>query len=330
MAFQGFRKDAALTPAERADARAALRLLDGTGITLEAAAQRAVQGRRGLRRITIGDARDEFVRSRLVDGKRARTVEWYENKLALPVAKFGAQWFDDVQRPEFFDWLKGLAVSEGTRAGIVRACRALWRWGMAQEPQLVAQDVTRGLRGTGPTNGGEAEFLTVEEVEAIMRNAGAYRSALALLLFAGVRPEELAGRSKAPLLWKHVRPEEKIIRIPADLSKTNKARIVDGLPETIWHWLEPKANGALPVSPGRTRQALERAQAAIAREDWPHDATRHTFGTYAFAAAQDAGKVATWMGHEGNPTMLHRHYRGLATKVEADKFWALRPADVPR
>lgn len=28
---------------------------------------------------------------------------------------------------------------------------------------------------------------------------------------------------------------------------------------------------------------------------------------------------------EGNPTMLHRHYRGLATKAEALRFWGLRP-----
>jgi hypothetical protein len=37
------------------------------------------------------------------------------------------------------------------------------------------------------------------------------------------------------------------------------------------------------------------------------------------------GKVALWLGDEGNPTMLHRHYRGLATKADSDAFFALRP-----
>lgn len=318
------RIDYALSPAQRADARAALKLLDGTGISLETAAQRALHGRRAVRRIRLADARDEFVRSRLLNGKRERTVEFYENKLKPLTERFGECWFDDVDRPTFFQWVRALTVTEGTRAGIVRACRALWRWGIAQEPQLVAVDITAGLNGTGPTNDGEADFLTVAEVEAIMRGAGAYRSALALLLFGGVRPEELAGRSKVPLLWRHVRTEERLIRIPAEIAKTGKPRLNEELPDTLWHWIEPREEHR-PVSPGRTRQALERAQAAIERERWPHDATRHTFATYAFAINRDAGKVASWLGHEGKPSTFHRHYRGLATKAEGERYWALRP-----
>jgi hypothetical protein len=330
VAFQGFRKDYALSPAQKADARAALALLAGTDLSLEEAARRAVQGRRALRRIKTVDARDEFVRSRLVAGKRARTVEFYEDKLSLPMAKFGERWFDDVSRPEFFEWIKRLDVAEGTRAGIVRACRALWRWGIAQEPQLVAVDITAGLNSTGPSNQGDAEFLSVEEVAAIMHEAGPYRSALALMFFAGVRPEEVAGRAKPPLLWKHVRVEERLIRIPAEIAKSTKPRLIEALPETVWHWLEPKED-AVPVSPGRTRQAIERATAAVRklREEpsweWPGDATRHTFATYFFALEIDAGKVAAWLGHEGKPQTFHRHYRGLATRAQGQRYQTLRP-----
>lgn len=320
------RFDYALNPAQRADARAALKLLEGTGVSLEEAARRAIHGRRAVHRIRISDAIDSFIRSRLTGGKRLRTVEWYQDKLRLVDASFGAKYFDDVDRATLFAWLAQLPGSEGSRAAVARACRALWRWGMAHEPQLVAVDITAGLRTASPSNGGDAEFLTVKQVAAIMAKAGPYRSALALLFFGGVRPEELYGRSKTPLLWKHVRADERMIRLPGEIAKTGKPRIIEGIPETLWHWIEPKTDGALPVSPGRTRQALERAQAAIAPKKWPHDATRHTFGTYAFAWAQDAGKVAMWMGHEGKPTMLHRHYRGLTTRAEAEQFWALRPA----
>jgi hypothetical protein len=332
MPFQGFRKDYALTPAQKADAREALAILDGTGVALAEAARRAVQGRRALRRIKLVDARDEFVRSRLQAGRRARTVEYYEDKLSLPIVKFGERWFDDVTRAEFFGWINKLDAAEGTRAGIVRACRALWRWGMAQEPQLVAVDITAGLNGTGPSNEGDAEFLTVEEVAAILREAGPYRSALALMFFAGVRPEEVAGRSKPPLLWKHVRIEQKIIRIPAEIAKSGKARIIEALPETVWAWLEPADDENQPVSPARTRQAIERATAAVRklRKDpsweWPGDATRHTFATYFFALEIDAGKVSAWLGHEGKPQTFHRHYRGLATRAQGEKYEALRRA----
>lgn len=52
---------------------------------------------------------------------------------------------------------------------------------------------------------------------------------------------------------------------------------------------------------------------------------RHTFATYATAYTEDAAKVSLWLGHEGKPQMLHRHYRGLTTKAQAEAFFALRP-----
>jgi len=318
------RTDFALSAAQRIDARAAFRLLEGTGITLEEAARRAVSGRRAIKRITIEEAIDQFVRSRLSNGSRSATVNWYESKLKLFGVHFGKRHFDDVDRAAILDWLGGLKLSLGTKAGIARAIRALWRWGLISEPPLVGVDATIGLQTTAPANSGEAEFLTVNEVSQIMRAAGPYRSALALLLFAGVRPEELAGQDKDRLLWQHVKIDEKLIRIPAEIAKTGKPRIIEQLPPTLWAWLEPGKDSD-PISPGRSRQAIERAQDAISRKDWPHDGTRHTFATYALAYAADAGKVAHWLGHEGNPTMLYRHYRGLATKSEADKFFALHP-----
>ena len=37
-------------------------------------------------------------------------------------------------------------------------------------------------------------------------------------------------------------------------------------------------------------------------------------------------QTAHFMGHVGGTEMLHRHYKGLVSKTEADKFWALRPS----
>jgi hypothetical protein len=318
------RIDFALSPAQRADARAALTLLDGTDISLEEAARRAVRGRRALKRIKLEDAIDEFVLSRLTAECRPGTVEWYEKRLSTVAAKFGDRFFDDVDRASFHQWIKEVEIGECTRKGLVRAARALWNWGMSHEPQLVAVDITVGLDGMTATNDGDAEFLTVDEVRAIMAGAGKYRSALALMLFAAIRPEEIAGKGKPPLLWKHVRADEKIIRIPGEIAKTAKPRVIESLPDTVWRFLEPKENESARICDAHSRQAIKAAQAAIERAKWPGDATRHTFGTYAFAAYQDAGKVATWMGHEGKPTMLHRHYRGLSTKAEGEKFFALK------
>jgi integrase len=316
------RQDYALTPEQRMDARDALRILDGTGITLQQAAQQAVQGKRAVRRIRFTQAVDEFIRSRMARGLRSRSVAWYEKMLALPEAKFGDRHFDEISRAELFAWLQAVPIGEHTRAGMSRALRALWRWGVAQEPQLVGQDITPGLRTDGPRNEGDAAFLTVEQVKQILADPGPYLNAFALLFFAAVRPEEVAGDGKPRLLWKHVRISEKLIRIPGDIAKTGKPRTIQDLPPTVWAWLQPGADEE-PICESHIRQATYRAKGIIG--EWHHDATRHTCATYLLALTGDAGKVSTWIGHEGRPTLLHRNYAGLATKPEAEKFFALRP-----
>jgi hypothetical protein len=317
------RRDFALTPEQRSDARVALAILEGTGLTLTAAAQIASGGRRAVEAVLVADAAERFnlhvVRSKL----RARTLEWYEHHLRCIVAALGERPMPSITRAELLRWIASQPGSAGTRAGLSRCVRALWRWAAKQEPPLASADVVAGLDATGPGNGGEAGILTVPEARAIMAGAGAYRSALAALLFAGVRPEELAGRSKPPLLWRHVLTSERMIRLPAEIAKTGRARIIEGLPEAVWRWLVPgQANE--PISPGRTRQALERAQATM-RRPWPPDATRHSFASYGLALTQDAAKVATWLGHEGAPGVLHRHYRALVTRAEADSYFGIVP-----
>jgi integrase len=321
------RKDFALSAEQRADARAALLLLDGSGMSLTDAVRKALHGRRALRRVSVETAADEFLRTRLINGNRSRTVDWYEQKLNAIVSAFGERRIDDIDRPQINAWLNSLEVSAGTRAGLARCARALWRWAATQDPPLVSMDATAGLKTVGPTNRGEAHFLTVPDAKKILDGSGPYRSALALLLFAGIRPEEVAGTGKPLLLWKHVREAEKMIRIPSEIAKTGKPRIIEGLPETLWHWLQRPAGAQDndPISPGRTTQLVRRSRALLGGT-WPHDATRHTFATYALAFTGDPGKVALWLGHEGNPTMLHRHYRGLATKADGDTFFALRPS----
>jgi integrase len=316
------RKDYALTPEQRIDARDALRILDGTGVTLTQAARQAVQGRRAVQRIKFTTAVDDFIRTRMTTGLRSGTVGWYQKMLALPDAKYGERFFDEITRAELFAWLKSLPISEHTRAGISRALRALWRWGVAHEPQLVGLDITPGLRSDAPRNEGDAKFLSVDQVKRVMADAGPYRNALALLFFGAVRPEEVAGDGKPRMLWRHVRIAEKMIRIPGDIAKTGKPRTIEELPPTLWHWLKPGDEGE-PICEAHIRQAIRRAKDTIG--EWHHDATRHTCATYLLALTGDAGKVSTWIGHEGKPALLHRNYKGLTTKPEAEKFFALRP-----
>lgn len=314
------RKDFALSSEQKMDARAAVQILEGTGITLTQAAELAVRGRRALLRWTFEKACDEFNLDRARSGIRARSVEFYDQKLGRLKKLLGDRIVDEISKRELDQAIKTLGATRGMRASLVRAARALWSWCVAHDPQIAVEVITLGMDGIGPSAKGDAAFLTPDEVQKIMEGAGRYEAALALMFFAGIRPEEMAGRNKPPLLWKHVRVAEKLIRVPTEIAKTGKPRLIEGLPDRVWRHLRP-GDDEEPVSPGRTRQAIELAQSMIKR-DWPHDATRHTFATYALAYTADPGRVSMWLGHEGKPALLHQRYRGLTTKAQAELYWA--------
>ena len=118
------------------------------------------------------------------------------------------------------------------------------------------QVVTEGLQFKAAGNGseGSTKVLTVAQCRQIMTKIEpAYRSAVALMLFAGIRPEEVAGDGKTPLLWESVNVAEKILRIPGELSKTGQTRILENLPDALWAWLSPRAaNQSVAVATRRT------------------------------------------------------------------------------
>jgi integrase len=317
----------ALTPSQRNDARAALALLAPVGITLEQAARIALGKRAPKPNVTVAKVADEFLRSRLNEGCRPATFDWYEERLNVIVAHFGEHIIDSISKGEFKKWLEQSSSGMSARAATARAARALWRYAQQHDPSYVNSIITEGLTFQAPsaTADGSKKFLEVETCAKILNGVPqSYRSAVALMLFAGIRPEEIAGERKEWLKWEHVNVREKLIRVPAEISKTGQARLIEGLPETIWAWLTPEDRDAT-VSPHNIRTVIGAAKLASGLGKWKQDGLRHSFATYAMGLNNNPGQVAVWLGHNGNPTMLYRHYRGLTTKAEADKFFALRP-----
>ena len=320
------RKDWALSAAQRNDARVALGLLAGSGLTLEMAARVALNGRVASAKVTVERAVAAFLSQRTEEKVwRPSTAEWFDRRLQRFVDVFGGRLLDEMKPGDLNEWLG--RMKGGARPGYFRAVRALFSWATRQDPPLaVASPTLRMEAPKGNASEGDVEFLTVDQCEAVLRGAGPYRAAVALSLFAGLRPEEVAPRDKPAMQWAHVNEREKLIRVPGDVSKTGTARLIEGLPPALWSWLRAVDVKTGPISPGRSRQVAQVCKRALGLQRWPHDVLRHTFATYATAHTQDAGQVATWLGHEGNPTMLFTHYRGLATKAEAKRFFGLRPA----
>lgn len=329
----------ALTPAQRLEVREALAMLDGTGLTLREAVRRGLSGMAAVERLEVRQVVERFMLDLVRRHPRGTTLRWYENKLAPLVAAHGDRVLDTLTRADLLALAEEAPVGASTRASYHRAARVLWRWALRQEPPLAGADITLGLPTSAPAPTTTPEILAVDDVARILAAAGVdHRPALALMFFAGVRPQEIWGQDKPPLLWRHVIVEEQLVRVPAEISKTS-ARVLEGLPPAVWAWLPARSpDPDRPVSRVSSQHLIRLAQLAGGFRErtasgkrtrllrpWPYDAPRHAFASYALALTGDAGRVAHWMGHEGAPRLVYTRYAATTTRAQALRYFGLRP-----
>lgn len=119
--------------------------------------------------------------------------------------------------------------------------------------------------------------------------------------------------------------EEKTIVLPASKHKSGKRQILEGLPENLWAWIRAAdAKGhdwkiCRPVYDREKKEAFEKAGLSKLC-----NVLRHSFCSYHVALHQDAAKTALLMQHT-NQAMLYRHYKGLALRADAEKYFAISP-----
>ncbi len=117
----------------------------------------------------------------------------------------------------------------------------------------------------------------------------------------------------------------KAIRIPSAACGGN---LVD--------WLRPYLKDSGSVAPnvdafgeklkhlvrGRPKTENDPGRPAIV-EEWPHNALRHSFGSYFFAQKKNENLTAVEMGN--SPAMVFKHYRAVVKEKEVAAYWAIKP-----
>lgn len=330
------RKDFALSAAEKADAREALQILSGSGVSLAMAARIALQinpDQTQLRDCSVQELVDLFLQDRLRNVRRRRTYDFYEQKLVPFSRSFDGVQVSALTSKALAHWFAESNSTPGGKAAYWRAVRAMFRWGAKQGH--IGKSPTDGYDGPGAVPRTEVAFLTVDDAARIMAGAQHHRAAAALHLFSGVRPEEVASRGKAVLQWSHINFSSRTIRIPAEVAKSAHARVLEHLPRNLWEWLEsvPESERTGPVCSVMGSSLLRFLQKAGGFVDsrearlkpWPYDGLRHSFATYHVALLNKPGRTSLLLGHEVGEAMLHRHYRGLATKADAVAYFAICP-----
>jgi integrase len=149
---------------------------------------------------------------------------------------------------------------------------------------------------------------------------------MALEAFAGLRFS-----SAFRLERSDINIEEKTILLPAAKHKTGRRYLLENLPENVWAWIKNAFSIKdphwlrRPWRMGRVLYDREKNE-AFKRAGIPRSPNilRHSFCSYHVAKHQDAAKTALLMQH-ANQSMIYRHYRGVASQVDAEKYFAVTP-----
>lgn len=143
--------------------------------------------------------------------------------------------------------------------------------------------------------------------------------AIALMLFAGIRPAEITR-----LEWEDVHLDEGEVRVGEEVAKTRQTRFVR-MNDNLIAWLalvslEKRKGHITPTNWGKKIKAI-RYSAGISEK---RDVLRHTFASYHLAMNNDVNATRSAMGHSSND-ILFRHYRHLVKRADAVRFWGIFP-----
>ena len=174
----------------------------------------------------------------------------------------------------------------------------------------------------------QVPILSPQEIKDLRQSAAVYRNgscaaAVGMMLYAGIRPHEVARLS-----WEQVDLRERAIYILPQHSKTGGARRVtihkpllrilrryQGSPpekkicppDWLHHWQELRkaAGWNSPAHP------------------WPQDALRHTFASYHLSHFRNYAELQVEIGHR-DATLLRTRYVDQRAVMNAKAFWECR------
>lgn len=333
-----------LTPAQREDATKALRAAKGK-TTLLTAVEYWMKQNGGEEGVTVTELGRRWIENLKAQECRPTTIREREYKVESLSKAMGSKTVASVTKADLQAWMRG---KTGATLQTYRLT-ALAMFGYAVEEGIIEYSVATKIK---PVRLDESlpTPMSVEAVRSIMQTAEQWAPAmvpvLAVQFFGGIRPGEAMG-----LDWSAIDIRQKIIRVAPEVSKVRRSRLVD-MNKTLIDWLLPYRKVAGPIGitspaqfsyfmhrkpigpdyeqkgvPIEKRQPDKRPKGLIAAAQvkWIQDGPRKTFATMHFATYGDAGKLAGVLGHTSGVSVLYRHYRGLATKADARRYWKIRP-----
>lgn len=267
------------------------------------------------------DAEQAFIADAERRGARASTVRFYRSQLGLFAARENVQNIAEVDADRAEKYLAGILSPEHAK----RALRAFFNFCKAQKwvavnPFELAKTPRRLKEFAAPS------ILSVADTERLMSAVPTiWAPAVALMAFAGVRPNELASLAGAEVVRVgDIDFAAQKITIRAEVSKVRRVRILTSLPDNLWAWIEPLRGLPAEDSVAPASYDVWRRVKRNSGVNLPKDVLRHSFASYAyhFIGAERAVEI---LGHIGGFAVFAKHYKGLSDAETSAKYFAIFP-----
>lgn len=321
-------KPTRLSDDELAQAERSCTKLQGTSHTLEfAVTWFLTHWRPPSSSPTVESAYGQFIKEKQAQNLRPRTLQDYRSRVGALVKAFGIKFVDEIITDDIRALVYRDDVSALSKNGDRRALYTFFDW-CVLNGHCTSNPVKRLARAR--TERKTPAVLSLPEVEALLSAARVYKSGatlpyLALALFGGFRPNELAELAVVDL-------SGKTVTVDSCIAKLRQRRVVEDL-DTALRWLLPY-QGRMIIPPNFRRDFdAVRRQAGFKgsnyrkgdeqRKDWVPDLLRHSALSFHFAKFRDEKRTAAWAGN--SPDTLHRNYKGLVTSEDAEAYWSLAP-----
>jgi integrase len=305
------------------------------GVTLGEAVARYLGTVATVQRKDLGQAVEGFIhgeepRTKAGDGQRAQLSTKYAYNRAIILRRFAGTFQNtavcDLAKTHLDAFIGSLGDFSAKSRNHHRAtAKQFLQWAARKDylpptHRLLEADAMRPERA----NEADIHFYTPREFRSLLEAAAEpMRAMIAIGGLAGLRTIELLR-----LDWADVWRVPGHIEITAGKAKTRQRRLVEVCP-ALAAWMEPNRtlkNGKLwtgheIVFQQQFVKVCERA--GVGRKP---NGLRHAFCTYHFALHANENLTAAQAGN--SPAMVHGHYKGLATRAEAEKWFKVKPAGV--
>lgn len=280
---------------------------------------------------TVSELADDYLKRAKVRNLRFHSLRDLRHRLKWIVERFGDTRVDELTTSDIRDWLDNLTKQDGktlvsltTRKHFKFAARGLFK--RAVERELIEQNPADFDDEKNLDNETEPGILTVDQARSLLDKAAKHAPeavpGLALSLFAGTRATEMRR-----LDWSDIDLEEGIVKISARIAKKRSVRNITIVPNLArWLFLYRQSEGRVwPASESKWITTIRELSKKADIAEWPHNALRHSFGSYHSALHKDSRKTAWEMGHRDSGNTLFTHYLSLTTKAEAERYFAIEP-----